>query len=335
MILYDENHNDGLIEFGIQIPLLASRAAQTFEFLKSHQVLGPLREQWHIADIQEKISREDLLRAHSRRYVDSLFSDGLEDEIMRTYELLDARGDYYRYDPDSAVLPLAGLFDRALASVAATVDCCRSALVSNFCFAFSGGMHHARHDHGAGFCLLNDIVIAIRKLQAENLIRTAWVIDTDAHKGDGTAALTRDDDTIAALSIHMAQGWPLDGAARDSDGNLNPAFIPNDIDIPIARGEEHLYVARLEEGLQRLAGFNEPDIAVVVFGSDAFEKDELPSTADLRLSLEQMNQRDRLVYNFLKARGIPRAYLMAGGYGEHCWQVYAQFLEWALLDTCS
>jgi acetoin utilization deacetylase AcuC-like enzyme len=91
-------------------------------------------------------------------------------------------------------------------------------------------------------------------------------------------------------------------------------------------------VSRLDEGISKLAGMPRPDLAVVVSGADPFEKDELPSTADLKLSLEQMMQRDLLVYQFLKSRKIPRAYLMAGGYGESSWQVFAQFLEWVLLD---
>jgi len=72
---------------------------------------------------------------------------------------------------------------------------------------------------------------------------------------------------------------------------------------------------------------------VVVSGADPYERDELPSTSDLKLSLSQLKQRDLLTYNFLKDRDIPRAYVMAGGYGENSWAVYAQFLEWALLDN--
>ncbi|MGD8294646.1 MAG: histone deacetylase, partial [Desulfobacterales bacterium] len=332
MILYDENRNEGLLEFGIQIPVLASRAAKTFDFLKCHKVLGPNIDHWHISEIKEQITKEDLLRVHSSEYVRKLFSAELEGEIMRTYELIDAQSNYFRYDPDAATLPLHRLFDRTLTTVAGTVACCRQALDNSFCYAFGGGMHHAQHDYGAGFCPLNDIVIAIRKLQAENRIRTAWVIDTDAHKGDGTAALTRGDDTITTLSIHMADSWPLDGEKYDKAGSLNPSFIASDIDIPMARGEDHLYVSRLDEGLSKLTGMPRPDLAVVVSGADPFEKDKLPSTADLKLSLEQMMQRDLLVYQFLKSRKIPRAYLMAGGYGESSWQVFAQFLEWVLLD---
>ena len=333
MILYDENLNEGLLEFGIEIPVLASRAVKTFEYLKSHKILGALIDRWHIAKIEEQISKKDLLRAHSQEYVEKLYSNGLEKEIIRTFELIDDQGNYYRYNPANASLPLTRLFDRTVTTVASTVQCCRVALEKKFCFALRGGMHHGQFNYGNGFCMLNDLVIAIRKLQAENRIRTAWVIDVDAHKGDGTAALTHDDDSITTLSIHMAHGWPLDGAEFDEAGNLNPSFIASDIDIPMARGEDHLYVSRLKEGLDKLASYPRPDLAVVVCGSDPYEKDELPSAMDLKLSLEQLKERDRLVYRFLKTRGIPGAFVMAGGYGQSSWQVYTQFLEWALLDN--
>jgi acetoin utilization deacetylase AcuC-like enzyme len=332
MILYEENQNIGLIDFGIEIPVVASRSAKTFEFLKSHELLGPEIDQWHIAVIGEQISKDDLLRVHSVEYVNKLFSDGLQQEIINTFELVDHQGNYYRYNPDNAKLPLVRLFDRVLKMVASTIACCRLALEKKFCFALAGGMHHGQKDFGKGFCMLNDIVIAIRKLQAENQVETVWVIDVDAHKGDGTAALTRGDSTITTLSIHMGDGWPLDEEKYDHAGNLNPSFIDSDIDIPMARGEDHLYVPRLQEGIDQLEKFPKPDLAVVVSGADPFEKDELPSTGNLQLSLEQMMRRDQLVYNFLKQRGIPAAFLMAGGYGDSSWQVYAQFLEWALVD---
>ncbi|MGA9478477.1 MAG: hypothetical protein WBV21_11895, partial [Desulfobacterales bacterium] len=126
--------------------------------------------------------------------------------------------------------------------------------------------------------------------------------------------------------------WPLDGPAQDAAGRLNPSFIPSDIDIPVFAGENQLYHVKLEEGLRELATRPRPDIAVIVSGADPYEKDELPSTADLRLTLEQLFARDWTVYQFLKKRMIPRAYLMAGGYGEHSWQVYTRFLQWALMD---
>jgi acetoin utilization deacetylase AcuC-like enzyme len=332
LIIYDENHKFSLYEFGIQIPVLNSRATRTFENLKAHPVLGKRFEDWFLAKKDHRLEREDLERAHDRTYVAKLFADGLESEIIKTFELIDAHGQYYRYKPQTATLPLAVLFERILDRVAGTWQCCKAALESGFCFYFGGGMHHAQSDYGNGFCILNDIVIAARKLQAEGDAQKVWVIDVDAHKGDGTAALTADDDSIITLSAHMANGWPLDGSPRDSRGRLNPSFIPSNIDVPVSAGEDRLYVRKLEEGLSKLDVYPRPDIAIVVSGADPYEKDELPSTSDLRLTLEQLFERDKLVYHFLKQRNIPRAYLMAGGYGDSAWQVYTQFLEWVLLD---
>lgn len=333
MILFDDSHKVSLAEFGIEIPVLYSRVINTFEFLKSHEILGPKQDQWHIRTIEETINRDDLQRVHSGDYIEKLFSAGLENEIMNTFELIDMAGNYHRYNPDKATCPLTQLFDRILNIVASTVQSCRVALAQEFCFAFSGGMHHAQHAYGNGFCIVNDIVIAIRKLQAEAIIGTAWVIDIDAHKGDGTAALTKGDDTITTLSIHMADGWPLDGHEYDADGNFNLSFIPSDIDIPMAQGDDDQYILRLQEGLNQLDRWPHPDLCVVVSGADPYIKDELPSTSGLKLTLPQLKERDLLTYNFLKDRNIPRAYLMAGGYGESSWEVYAQFLEWALLDN--
>ena len=333
MIIYDKKMKEGLAEFGIEIPLSSSRASATFAELTRHTTLAPRIDEWHTKRINETVTRNDLLRVHSAEYVNRLYSDRLEEEIIRTFELIDENGRYYRYNPDSAALPLRRLFDRLLAKVAATVQCCREALEKDFCLSFGGGMHHAKRDFGAGFCLVNDVVIALRKLQAENLIRSAWVIDLDAHKGDGTAVLTEEDSSIATLSIHMADGWPLDGEPYDNQGRLNPCFVPSDIDIPVAAGEEDTYVTRLQDGLEQLGTGGTPDLALVLAGSDPYEKDQLPSTDELKLSLTQLNERDQLVYHFLKSRQIPRAYVTAGGYGEHSWEVDWQFIEWALLDN--
>jgi acetoin utilization deacetylase AcuC-like enzyme len=333
MIIYDKHHRAGLFEFGIKIPVYDSRAAKTFETLANHPMLGPQIHQWYVAKSRGKISKKDLLRVHSTGYVRKLYSDALEKEIVKTFELIDRHGRYYRYNPRDASLPLKDLFGRILERVAGTWQCCNVALAKGFCFYFGGGMHHAQRNYGNGFCLLNDIVISLRRLQAENRIKTAWVIDVDAHKGDGTAALTVEDDSIKTLSIHMARGWPLDGQKYGADGNLNPSFIPSDIDIPIVPGEDRLYLSGLKRGLRRLAKLSRPDIAIVVSGADPYEKDALPSTRGLKLSLDQLKERDQMVYNFLKDKGIPRAYLMAGGYGQHVWEVYAQFLQWALMDV--
>lgn len=330
MILYDPRIPASFTEFGIQIPVRDSRTIKTFQALLEDPKLESLQQHWHRDSITETVTKDDLLRVHSAEYVNRLYSSDLEKEIIATYELIDAQGNYHRYDPSTATRPLTELFERILLRAAGCVQCARLALEYGFCFSFTGGAHHAQHDFGEGFCVVNDVVIAARKMQSEKKADKIWIIDVDAHKGDGTAALTAGDDSIRTLSAHMASGWPLDGSAILPDGRANPSFVPSDIDIPIENGEEGQYVERLREGLRKLEQLGSADLAIVVDGADPYEKDELPSTAPLNLTLQQMFERDQLIYTFLKERKVPAAFLMAGGYGDETWRVYAQFLLWAL-----
>ena len=332
MILFDEQDTVTLSSFGMQIPVHHSKAAGTLAFLREHPALGPVAHLWEARTRPMDISRHDLELAHAPEYVDRLFSQELEHEVLKTYELIAEDGSYHRYDPARAERPLSDVLQRALARVAGTVQCCRKALQVGFCFYMGGGMHHGHWDHGKGFCLLNDIVIALRKLQQDREISSAWVIDVDAHKGDGTAALTRDDPSIVTLSVHMARGWPLDEPDMLENSGPNPSLVPSDIDMPIGPGEEGRYLERLQTGLKTLTTFPRPDLALVVSGADPYELDELESTAELKLSLEQLLARDVLIWRFLQAQNVPQACLMAGGYGSQTWRVYAQFLEQVLLE---
>jgi len=308
MILYNPQCTIPLIDFGILIPIQYDKQERVYQALKE----GPLamwpESKWHRVPSCTGIGREDLLRAHTPSYVDRLFSPSIEKEALRTFELVDSSGAYHRYDPSQAKRPLSDLLTRALAIVEGTYETCLIALEEGFAYFLGGGMHHAVPDYGSGFCLVNDLVIALRKIQAQGKIQRAWIIDVDAHKGDGTAVITYKDPTIRTLSIHMAHGWPLDAPEYDVQGRYNPSHTPSDIDIGIDSGEEPLYIPKLKEGLQQMERFGLPDLALVVDGSDPYEKDELASTRPLALSEEALLERDLLIYQFLMERNIPSAW---------------------------
>ena len=334
MILHIPGRGVPLTEYGILIPSSPGRTGKILDALSSHPVLGPRKESWLLGSDGSTITREDLERAHATDYVDKLFTaDGLEEVLLSVYELIDSEGKPNRYDPSRATRPLSEMFDRSFVGLSGTYQCGRRALDHRFCFYLGGGAHHGHREFGHGFCIVNDSVVAIRKLQAENRIRSAWVIDVDVHKGDGTAALTESDPTVRTLSVHMAAGWPLDLPEFSPEGDRNPWFIESDIDVPIAPGEEAEYNKRLTEALNAMDEFGPPDCAYVLGGADPYEKDELPSTQLMKLSLDQITERNIIIYEFLKARKIPQAWLTAGGYGESAWEAYPPFMTYALLDN--
>ena len=333
MILHHTRYAKRFSDYGILIPIVESRSTKAFAAAVDDPGLGPLKNRWLVPDEPPPLSRDDLLRVHDTAYVDEFLSDTPDRIIQQVFELVDSNGRYYRYDPGRATAPLKGLAQAALTAAAGSAHCCRVALDEDFCYFLGGGTHHAMRAGGRGFCPLNDIVIAIRAMQAEGRVRTAWVVDVDAHKGDGTAELTLGDDSIRTLSVHMASGWPLSRPPLDADGNLHRPYYPSDVDIPIREGGDDRYVDALEQGLgllETLTCGEKPDLVVVVAGADPYAGDVLPSTGGLELSLAQCLARDKLIYEFCEARSLPQAWLMSGGYGPDVWQVHAQFLVWAL-----
>ncbi|NBB90584.1 MAG: histone deacetylase [Spirochaetes bacterium] len=335
MILYTPDPRAALSAYGIAIPIGPNATRQALDNLRREPDVAPLLEAALTPRGDTNITRADLERVHSEEYVGRLYSKRVTLEIQRTFELIDSEGKYHRYDPDRAERPLDELFEFALQTVAGSYECCRHALEHGSCFYLGGGMHHGKRETGDGFCLVNDVVLAARKIQADDRAQRIWIIDLDVHKGDGTAELTVGDDSIRTLSIHMARGWPLDRRERLPDGSLHPSHIPSDIDVPIAEGDEGTYAPRLEEALEQLAELDAseaPDLAIVLYGADPYEYDELPSSGGIKLTLSQMADRDELVYRFLADRHIPRAYLKAGGYGMRAADPITRFLRWYLLE---
>lgn len=337
MILHYPDARLPLREYGILVPIAPDRTGPVLNALRAHAGLGSRESEWLLEPDGSEITREDLLRVNTTRYVERLFGPDVEVAVTEAFELINPDGSFNRYDPSLARRPLELLFEQTLRWVAGSYQCGREALTHGFCFYLGGGSHHGHPDFGHGFCIVNDSAIAVRKLQAEGRIDTAWIIDVDAHKGDGTAAMMLGDESVTTLSVHMAHGWPLDQPEFDDEGRRHASFIPSDIDVGIDEGEEADYVPRLADALSRLAERDAatggmPDIAFVLAGADPYERDELESTQKLKLTLDQMNERNLLIYEFLSSRAVPQAWLMAGGYGEGAWETYPALLEHVLLE---
>lgn len=304
------------------MPLRDDRSEKTYESLSRE--FGGLLE---LTDISgwKPLEKSELLLAHSKEFVEALLNENESElKIKECYELIDSSGAPNRFVPELAKKPLCEMTKDILLQGRGTLNSMELALQEKMVFFLGGGMHHAMSEGGRGFCLINDIVIGIRNLQLKKKIKKAWVIDIDAHKGDGTASLTIDDSSISTLSIHMEKGWPLDTASGEG-----PWRLPSSIDIPIECGGEGEYLEKLEAGLVKLSSSHKekPELVVVVAGADPFEKDALPSSHELRLTADQMLARDMLVYRFLIERNIPQCWLMAGGYGPDSWTIYSQFLS--------
>lgn len=318
--------------FGIDIPITGSNPHRTVEYLLAQPDLAARRDEWLLEEAQLPLDSETIALVHEPAFVARFMSNGeaAEREVMRTFELVNDDGSYHRYDPARAQRSLLDLRQQSLRLAGGTTRGAELALTraDRFCFYLGGGMHHGQYDFGEGFCPVNDLVIAVRAMQTRHGVGTAWIIDVDAHKGDGTAALTASDPTIASLSVHMADGWPLDQPRTLADGRPNPSYVPSTVDVPIAAGEESTYVARMVAGLTELERqAPEPDFVVVVDGSDPYERDGLPSTQLIRMSREAMLERDTVLYRWIRERALPSVWVMAGNYGDHSWEIYTQFLE--------
>lgn len=313
-IIYSDTLAPRWSEWGISLPLKDDRSRRIMEALKN--INYPI----YPTDLSFKVSREDLLKVHQDRFVNMLFSRKCEEQIFEAFEL-----DNKRYFPNLAKYPLSSLFENILEQASMSVQAMLEAYRNgDWTFFLGGGMHHARYHAGGGFCLINDLVLGAKILQNQMGVKSVWIIDVDAHFGDGTADIASRFSEIKTFSIHMKEGWPFDGEKK---------FIPSDLDIPMAIGEEPFYLDRLEQGLLRMEkNYFLPDFAIINLGADPYENDELESSQGLKLSKEQLLGRDIFIESFFQKRKIPRTYLMSGGYGESSWEIYYQFLRYLIKE---
>jgi acetoin utilization deacetylase AcuC-like enzyme len=235
--------------------------------------------------LPEPAADEDVLRVHTHAYVQKLQTDSLTLSERMKLEI-----------PVSE-LTVQAFWLAAGGSILAGAEALRDGFSANL----SGGFHHAYPGHGEGFCMLHDVAIAIRALQARGAIRTAMTVDTDVHHGNGTAAIFANDASVYTLSIHQENNYPMPKP-------------PSDLDIGLEDGTRDAeYLDALEKGLIHSLKTITPDLIFYVGGADPYREDQL---GGLALTMEGLQKRDRLVFEHARRRGIPVASTMAGGYAR-------------------
>ena len=231
------------------------------------------------------ISEEDILRVHRPEYLARLRQGRLSPREIRRIG--------FPWSPQ--------LVARSLHSTGATLAAARAALVEGAGINLGGGTHHAFPDHGQGYCILNDVAITLRALQAERAIQRAVVVDADVHQGNGTAAIFGGDPSVFTFSIHGRNNFPHHK-------------VPGDLDIALEDDTgDNEYLEQLAGGLTRTLGAGPFDLAVYLAGADPYRHDRF---GRLSLSQEGLARRDRLVLHTFRQAGLPVAVTMSGGYAR-------------------
>lgn len=227
---------------------------------------------------------ELVMTAHDPAYVRAVLDGSLDRRMQRRIGL--------PWSP--------GFVTRTLASVGATIEASRSAVHHGFGAALSGGTHHAFRDFGEGYCVFNDVAVAIAVLRREGRARRPAVVDLDVHQGNGTAAMLENDGEAYTLSMHGAGNFPF---------RKYPST--RDVDLPDGCGDAD-YLDALAPELERVAAFG-PDIIYYQAGVDVIAEDAL---GRLSLSIEGVARRDRMVGELAQRLGVPLVMTMGGGYAR-------------------
>jgi len=233
----------------------------------------------------DRASHADLLRAHDANYVDRFTRGELTPAEMRRIGF-----------PWSAQL-----VERSYRAVGGTVAAAAHALERGIALNLAGGTHHAFASHGEGFCIFNDVAIAIRQLQARGMIERAAIVDLDVHQGNGTHAIFQHDRSVFTFSMHGGRNYPFHKVAGDLDIELEDGT------------SDAAYLQQLERALPDVLSRARPQLVLYLAGADPHEGDRL---GRLGLSYDGLARRDAMVLEACRDVGIPVAIVIAGGYGK-------------------
>ena len=239
------------------------------------------------ADIHQPAAAawEDLRLVHSEQYLDKL-----------------ARGTLDRREQRRLGLPWSqALVQRSRLAVGGTLQTARMALVDGVAANLAGGTHHAFPDYGEGFCVLNDIAVAIAVLKREGAIERALVIDLDVHQGNGTAACCAADDAVYTFSMHGEKNFPFVKERSSRDVGLEDGL------------DDAGYTDLLDRHLPEVIAIAQADIVLYLAGVDTVQGDRY---GRLGLSRAGLRMRDRMVLEQVRATGAALVLLLSGGYAS-------------------
>lgn len=275
-----------------------------FDPLRADRILAFLAEEGLLR--REEISRprraglHNLLLAHTPDYLESL---------QRAETLTQILG------VPVASSDIEGLVDHQRMLVGGTIQATRLAIGLD-CTAVNlgGGLHHARGSRGGGFCIFNDLAVAVRRLRRKGFHKPILIVDLDLHDGNGTRELFADDDSVWTFSIHN-EHWGDTEAVASTSIALGP-------DV----GDE-LFLGTLLKALPPLFESFDPGLLIYLAGCDGAADDAI---GNWNLTADALLARDRLVCNLARNRGISLAVVLGGGYGEHAWRYTARMVAWLL-----
>ncbi|MCL4111002.1 UNVERIFIED_CONTAM: hypothetical protein GTU68_053199 [Idotea baltica] len=230
-------------------------------------------------------SDEQLLRVHKRDWIDRVARGELTSDEVRRIGF-----------PWSKAIA-----ERSRRSTGATIAAAECAWRDSVAANLAGGTHHAFPDRGAGYCVFNDVAVAIRNEQAYGRCTNVLVIDLDVHQGDGTASIFKHDDSVFTFSMHAKKAFP----ARKQTSSLDVELMPG--------CEDDEYLQKLGDALQSIRLSVPFDIIFFLAGADPYKEDTL---GGLHISKNGLRQRDQAVFDCCKKSGTPLVITLAGGYSK-------------------
>jgi acetoin utilization deacetylase AcuC-like enzyme len=232
-----------------------------------------------------RVSRDDLLLVHTADYVDRFTGGQLTAHEERRLGF--PWSDY--------------LVERSYRAAGGTSEAARFALEHGIAMNLAGGTHHAFPGHGEGFCVFNDVAIAIRSLQRDRKIERALVVDLDVHQGNGTHAVFAGDESVFTFSMHGDRNYPF----RKVPGTL-------DVDLHDRMNDDE-YLRLLMSAIPSVLAASRADLVVYLAGADPHENDRL---GRLSLTFDGLARRDSFVLEQCREVGLPVVVTIAGGYGK-------------------